>query len=416
MDFNITFNRKIVNKIKIGIFTFYLENGGRSRITSFLLNYLNKVNFFNLYLFTNKNKGKTEYFINENIKRILINDFNITILIKNIIKKRINIFIYQFSDSSSIKLLNGLSNIKIIYYQHQSIFFWIYSNYTQFKSIYKIYKETKYIISLIHLENDYIFQKWGIKSILMNNFITFKYNSSIPIDLNFKEILMIGRADSKYKRFDLGIQAMEYIIKEIPEVKMKIITNTTKIDNLKKIINNLNLQNKIEFIEYTPLPEIYFRNISLNIITSISESFSLVLSETKIYGIPNIVIGLDYISTANGGIIIIYDDFPETIAKETIKILINNKYRNYLGREARRSMKKFENKKVIKNWIKLILLIYFDNDFYEIFKKSETKISEKYALNILKKQIMFFKERKNILQKINIKNIENFTFLENIKN
>ena len=121
MDFNITFNRKIVNKIKIGIFTFYLENGGRSRITSFLLNYLNKVNFFNLYLFTNKNKGKTEYFINENIKRILINDFNITVLIKNIIKKRINMFIYQFSDSSSIKLLNGLSNT--IY----SMVIWLYN-------------------------------------------------------------------------------------------------------------------------------------------------------------------------------------------------------------------------------------------------------------------------------------------------
>ncbi len=414
MNFNITFSHKIINKIKIGTFTYYLENGGRSRITSFLLNYLNRINFFKLYLFTVKNKDKNEYLIEENIKRILINDFNINILIKNIVKKKINIFIYQFSDSNEIKIFNELKNIKIINYQHQSIFFWIYSNYTIFKSLYKAYKESKYIVSLIHLENDYIFKKWGIKSALMNNFITYKYNSSIPIDLYYKEILMIGRADDKFKRFELGIQAMEYIIKEIPEVQMKIITNITNIDYLKNIINYLNLENKIEFFGYTPIPESYFRNICLNIITSISESFSLVLSETKIYGIPNILIGLDYISTTNGGIIIIYDDLPESIAKEAIKILLNNKFRNILGKEARRSMKKFENKKLLKNWIKLILLIYFNNDYYEIFRKSEKKISEKKAINLLKNQIIFIQKRKNNLQNITINKIENFTFLENI--
>ena len=49
----------------------------------------------------------------------------------------------------------------------------------------------------------------------MNNFITYEYNSSFALDLSTKTILMIGRADDKYKRFELGIQAMEYITKEI---------------------------------------------------------------------------------------------------------------------------------------------------------------------------------------------------------
>ena len=410
MYFNLSFPSKILNKIKIATFTFYLENGGRSRITSFLLNYLSKIKIFNIYLFTNKIKNNNEYLIQKQINRILIKNYKINKLIREIVKKKINIFIHQFPYSDEIEHLNKLKSIKVLYYQHQSIFFWIYSNSTSINSIYKSYIASKYIVSLIHLENDFIFKKWGIKSIIMNNFISYEYNSSFEIDLSSKAILMFDRADNKYKRFELGIQAMEYITNEIPKIEMKIITNITNVFYLKNIMNNLNLENNINIYDYTPIPEKYFRNVSLNILTSISESFSLVLSETKIYGIPNILIGLDYLSIANGGIVIIYDDSPELIAKESINILINDNYRKNLGKAARRSMKKFKNKVLLKKWIKLILSIYFGNDYYEKLRKSDKKISEIKALNILKIQINLLKKRKIKLKYFNL-NINNFSFI-----
>ena len=264
------------------------------------------------------------------------------------------------------------------------------------------------------MENDYIFKKWGIKSILMDNFISYKYNSSVPVDLSSNVILMIGRSDDRLKRFELGIQAMEYITKEIPEIQMRIVTNITNVDFLNNLINFLSLENNIKLLGYTSLPEKFFRNISLNIITSISESFSLVLSETKIYGIPNILIGLDYISTANGGVVITYDDSPESIAKESLKILLNYEYRKKLGNEGRRNMKKFNNKILLKKWIKLLLSIYYNNDnFYENLRKIDKKISENMAQNFLKNQIKFLKKRTN-LKNITLNNFENFTFMENI--
>ena len=264
------------------------------------------------------------------------------------------------------------------------------------------------------MENDFIFEKWGIKSILMNNFITYEYNSSFILNLHSQTILMIGRADDKLKRFELGIQAMEYIIEEIPGAKMKIITNLTNIFNIKKIINILSLENNIYFYTYTTIPEKYFINVSLNILPSISESFSLVLSETKICGIPSILIGLDYISIANGGIIILYDDTPESMAKESLTILRDYEYRTQLGKEARRSMIKFKNKILIKKWINLIFSVYYGIDYYEKIRKINKKINEKKALNILKNQIMFFKQRKTILKNITINNLENLTFMLNI--
>ena len=142
----------------------------------------------------------------------------------------------------------------------------------------------------------------------MNNFITFKYNYVIPSDLSAKEILMVGRSHDKFKRLDLGLLSMEYINNEIPQYEMIVICNITINHNLKMISNILNLTNSIKFVGYTSIPEIYYRNATLHIFPSISESFGLVLSEAKIYGIPSILVGLDYVSISKGGTYIIFDD------------------------------------------------------------------------------------------------------------
>lgn len=120
---------------------------------------------------------------------------------------------------------------------------------------------------------------------------------------------------------------MEYIVKEIPNCELNIISKFSGIEKLQKLVYNLNLENSIKFNGYSSSPDIYFKNASLNIIPSISEAFPMVLSETKLYGIPNIVLGLDYVFNAKGGTIIIYNDLPESLAKEAIKIIMKKEYK-----------------------------------------------------------------------------------------
>lgn len=68
----------------------------------------------------------------------------------------------------------------------------------------------------------------------MNNFITYDLKRVIPSKLSDKNIIMIGRAESRLKRFKLGIYAMEYIIQEIPECEMKILSEFKNVDRLLK--------------------------------------------------------------------------------------------------------------------------------------------------------------------------------------
>lgn len=409
---NIEFNNSFPNKnsIKIAIFCHCIKNGGRARVTALLLQYLYKIKIFNIYLFTRRFKEDNEYSFPDDIKRVIIKKD----LIKAIKKNKINILIYELDEIKDILLLNNLNNLKVIFYHHSSTFDWLYENYTIFKTIYKAFFNSKYIVSIVPFESDYLFNKWGISSILMDNFITYQFNSVIPTDLSSKVIIMLGRALAKKKRFIIGIQSMEYIIKEIPECELKIISNITGTNNQQNFISNLNLDNNIKFIGYISAPDILFKNASLSFFPSITEAFPMVLLETKIYGIPNILLGLDYISIAKGGTVIIYDDTPESLSKEAIYILKNIKYKKKLSEEARKSMKQFNNDCLLMRWVSLILSVYNDGYYYNKLREQDKKMDKNEAVKIINNQIKLLKMRDGNFKNINANDFENYTFMENI--
>ena len=407
-DYHINFIDNIKNKINIGIYTFGIKNGGRARTTSILINYFTNIKIFNLYLFTRRLKEDDEYKIPNNIKRILIKDD----LINKIKKKKLDILIYKLSLHNEIKLLNDLNIVKVIFYQHLGIFDWIYGNYSIFKLIYRDYIYSKYVVNIVPYENDYLFKKWGIRSIFMNNFMTYNFTNIIESNTSSKTILMIGRGDAKKKRFEVGIQAMEYINKEIPESELTIISDLTGIVRHEILINNLNLSNNIKFIGYLASPEIFYRNTSLLLFPSISEAFPLVMCETKIYGIPNILLGLDYTSISEGGTVIIYDETPESIAKISIKILKNDNYRHKLAKNARNSMKQFNNDLLLIKWVKLILSIYKGDNYFNKLREQDKILSHEKSLYIIDKQIKLLKKRIPIFHNISNNEIENFSFME----
>ena len=410
-NLNITFQRKIKHKIKIAIYGYCIINGGRARITSILINHFYNIKFFKIYLFTVENKEDNEYYIPENVKRFVIKNDLVKILKKN----KIDILIYELDYINEIEILNNLNKIKVIFYHHSSNFDWVYSNYTHFKLLYKSFKNSKYFVSIVPFENDYLFNNWGINSILFDNFMTYEYNSVIPSDLSSNIILMIGRGKAKKKRFKLGIQSMEYIVLENLKYELQIISDLTKIENLQNLVNNLNLNNYIKFVGYSQNPEFFFKNASLNIFPSISEAFPMVIIETKIFGIPNILMGLDYLAISKGGTIIIYDDTPETLSKEALKLLNNKKQRRNLGKQSRKSMKKFKNDDILLKWIELILSVYNGDNYYNLIREKKKKLSKNEILEIINHQVNIFKIRDSSFENITINNYKNFDFMENLK-
>ena len=247
----------------------------------------------------------------------------------------------------------------------------------------------------------------------MNDFIAYEYQSITPSDLSSKNILMIGRGNDKIKRFELGIEAMKYIIMEIKDSMMIIIS---KIYNSHlKLVTKLNLKENIKFIGYSSNPQVFYKDACMHIFPTLVEAFPNILSETLVYGIPNILLGLDYVSTCKGGTVIIYDDSPLSIAKIAIKIIKNKRFRKKLGKEARKNMKNFRNEILLNRWVQLILSIYKGDNPYTKLNNQHKKISENEALKIIGTQLKLLKIRNRKYKKITINNVLNFTFMKNIK-
>ena len=221
---------------------------------------------------------------------------------------------------------------------------------------------------------------------------------------------MIGRANDRMKRFDIGIKSMKYIVEEVPDSQMLIISNTYGSGYLVNLVKNLNLSNNVKFVGYALKPEVYFKNASLHIFPTIIECFPMVLSETKIYGIPNIITGIDYVSAAEGGVININNDDPKAIANESIKILKDFNYRKKLGKAARESMKKFRNEITAKKWIELILAVYYGEYYYNKLREKDKKITEKEAINYIQNQLNIIKIRNKKMNNVTLEDIINFNF------
>ena len=398
------------NLIKVGYYCRSIKYGGVERVMSIIINYLSKENIFSQYLITKSDILEGEYPISNTTKRIRLVGKR-TSLFEAIKKYNIDILIYNFYEKREIRKLNKLSKVKVIYYDHSSFLYWIYLKVYKFEdSIYYEYKKCHYVISLIPVENDYLFKKWGINSILMHNPTSFEYDSVIPSDLSFKNIIMIGRNDDPIKRFDLGIKAMKNIIKEISNCQMNIVS--LPIEDYEELILDLNLEKNVRFVGFHKNVEVYLRNSSLHILPSLSESYSLALSEAKIFGIPSIICGLDYLALAKKGTVIIYDDDPDTIAKESIKILKNDKYRKRLGNEARKSMEKFKNRLIAKKWVKLLLAVYKGDEklFKELLSENENKINDSEANEILNNQLKLLQKRNTFLNQTTLNQLELFSF------
>ena len=394
--------------IKVAFYCNSIKYGGGERVVALLINLLEAEKNFTIYLITNQGVLEGEYSIPNSTKRISLSEKKMNVFTAIRIE-HIDIFIYNGYSKSDIKKLNRLKKTEVIYYNHSVFFFWIYQQIYKFKNtIYEIYKECKYIISLIPLENDYLFKKWGINSILMDNPLTFEYDSVIPSDLSQNNIVMIGRGNDINKRFDIGIKSMKNIIEEIPDCKMYIISENC--EELQKLIKSLNLEKNVIFTGYQKNIEEYLKNSSLHIFPSIAESYGLVMSETKIYGIPTILCGLDYITLAEGGTVIIYDDNPNTIAKEAIKILKNETYKKKLGVEARKSLDKHNNNVIAKRWVKLLLAVY-KGDNKSFRELEEDKMTEEEAERILNNQLKLIHMRVPRLKDITLEQLKSYSLL-----
>ena len=140
--------------------------------------------------------------------------------------------------------------------------------------------------------------------------------------------------------------------------------------------------------------------------TSSAESFSFVLSESKAYGLANIVTGKEYLVLTKKGSIVVKDNDYKQMAYEAIKLFSNITYLREQGKAARESLSDFLSEKVDIRYINLFDSLM--NGTSKKFFDSEYKkyINETHSLKELVNSLELAKAKRP--QKFHCFKIEDF--------
>ena len=95
----------------------------------------------------------------------------------------------------------------------------------------------------------------------------------------------------------------------------------------------------------------FYLNASVLLVTSVSESYPMVMNEGKAHGLPIVAFNVVYSTCYQSGVIKVEMFDYIAMAKESIKLLKNYEYRKEKGNEAKLSLNNFEtNDEKIEMW------------------------------------------------------------------
>lgn len=235
-----------------------------------------------------------------------------------------------------------------------------FSLYRKFllKTIYKL-PNVKKIITVstgieIKLNNDFDLKNTGtIYNPLDLKLISQKLLARKPVDFDY--ILAVGRL-SKQKGFDILINAFaKSNLKN--KIKLIILGEGKERNNLEKLIDELGLKNQVLLCGKVDNPFIYMKHSIFFVLSSRFEGFGNVTIEALACGTPVIACNCEsgpseIIENEKNGLLIPVED--EKALKEAMEKLFHDKELHMkLKTNACRSVKKYDIKNIVQDWIQL---------------------------------------------------------------
>lgn len=380
---------------------------GIGRLLSILSELLMKTGKYDVYLI---NEQETSY------------DFKHHKKVKREIQKKEEQVMKDFDEANDIDfyiLNNDVSNALDIYKSFGKkvigVFHGVFLScvFTNDPIIYHSWGAFEKFDSFIHIIPDdyWVYKKLGFtKNIYIPNLYTFDHKSTPSSSLLYKNVLMVGRVDDIIKGGKYGIYAMAEILKEVPDALLTIVAPSHP-EILKNLTKELKIEKSVTWIGFTQDISSYYLNTSVLLVTSVSESFPMVMNEGKAHGLPIVSFDIDYSPSFQKGVITV-DMFNYTLmGREAAKLLKDFEYRKKIGREAKSSLDIYNNNDTIKMWDNLFQSLINGTEDYNRFRNEveEKYYDEKKAKEHLEKH---YKYGQQFNEHFRCHTFENFTTLE----
>lgn len=254
-----------------------------------------------------------------------------------------NLWLSKYGNSSSIK----------IGWEHN-----FHNNDQKYinKIIKSVYGLNYFVLVSKSLKEFYDGKTGNCKCVYIPNSISYIPKNKSKLD--GKNLISVGRLEVEKGYSDL-IDVFEMVHKIYPDLKLNIIGDGSLREELQKKINKLNLSDNIilhgfkdsKYIEKELLKS------SIYLMSSLTESFGLVLIEASSFGLPCIAF-----SSANGACEIIKDNWDgylienrdkEKMAKRIVNLIKNPERRIIMGDNAYKKSINYKADNIKDMWVKL---------------------------------------------------------------
>lgn len=409
---NIMDKEVIKKKIGVAFLYDYMYGNGIARFLTVLTDLLAQTGKYNVYLI---NEGSTEidFKLNNKVRRI-ISKMNVKELID--VDQANDIDIYVLNNDATKSFIDAYKSLdkKVIGIFHGVYLSCIFTNDTD---AYPMWSDFNYFDSFVHIIPDdyWVYKKFGFNNtVYIPNIYTFDSSKAPTSPLTHKNILMVGRVDDVIKGGKFGLLAMSEILKEVPDAKLTIV-GLNPPDDLIFMTYNLNIENNVIWANFSTNISEYYLNTSVLLVTSVSESFPMVMNEGKAHSVPIVSFNIDYSPCFQKGVIAVEMFDYKAMAKETIKLLKDFDYRKRMGKIAKESLDMYNNNDTINMWGKLFKSLVNGTDEY---KKFQEEVEKKYYNETIAKEhlVKHFYYGQQFNKFFKCHSFENFTSLEYIKN
>ena len=168
------------------------------------------------------------------------------------------------------------------------------------------------------------------------------------------ELLWVGRLSHEDKHPERALEVMPKVVSRHPEAHLTIVGSgdARYEEELISIASNLGIVDHVTFAGAHRNLKPFYQRATVHIVTSSTEGYSLVIAESKVFGVPCVMYDIPTLQFLQHpqGLISVPQDNPDLMAETICSILEHTSLRNRLGREARMQEEELEEFDVASFW------------------------------------------------------------------
>lgn len=193
---------------------------------------------------------------------------------------------------------------------------------------------------------------------IIPNALSYHYCPTIDLKTKKKNVLIVSRLEETYKRINRALEIWQLVKKSSESIgwTLKIVGDGPDKDKYEVFVRS-HCINDVEFIGRAE-PQSYYLEASLFMMTSISESWGLTLTESQQHGVVPLAFDSypslhDIITDGIDGVIVDNND-NKTYSTKLLNLMKNRNKRETMAQNGLRSSSRFEIERIIKLWWKVI--------------------------------------------------------------